>query len=1105
MSFPAWAMRSKYIVVSLVGLLMLWGVIAFFTMPRREDPEFTIRVCVVTTRWTGAPAETMEALVTDKIEQELQGIEEVKLTRSTTRTAQSTIFVELEDRIAPDKIQNIWDKVRARVNLVPMPAPNVHPIVNDSFGDTWSLLLSVHHTQSHDRKEIRKQDRYSKRQLEVFAERVQDELRLLKGVARVDRFGERKEAIYIEADQGTWAQQGITTSQLRRIASDRNIIEPGGEIDTRTGHFLVKTGGEFDAVDEIGRLASIVRSGEDAGSVLLRDLGLSVKRDFEDPPTYICRYGDKSGSTDAVTLGITMKSGANIIDICDRSMARVHELLDIEQVLPRDIAVTPVSDQSKNVSRKIDEVISNVIQAILIVVLVVFLAVGLRASFVMPANIPVVVSISIGLISSLGVQLEQISLAALIISLGLLVDNAVQVCDQTRVNLAAGMRPFRAATTAAETLAIPMLVGTLTTIAAFLPMLFALDGGKAEYVRSLPITVSTTLALSWVLAMSFCVLLAALFIRAPKDNTPSSPVVRVLSFFASLFRRKNSAAATPSPARENAILRFYDVTSRFAIRHKWLSLLMGFGFIAGLLQLPVQSEFFPEAPRDQFAVKVFLPATASIHDSDAVAKDVETILEKLAIDPATGKERLRCYRTIVGGGGARWHLGWEPEPRSRNFAEILVRTTDRSLTGGFAKDLRTACRRGLPEQGIEAITAARVVPIELALGPPADPLVLRVIGPGFADSAELRQISQELRHIVAAQPETWNVHDSWGMPGLDVEVHVDQEQALLAGVTNAQIAATLNSYYSGLELTRFREGDHQIPIYFRLRPEERGSIRGLQEAFVEGDRGKVPLGSLASFEPRFQVSKIRRRSRNRVIEVNAKMEAGVTGNDVVNRVLGLPETKALIASMPPGYRIEPGGAYEQSLEAGGQMLLSFAISFVLIILCLIFQYNGWSKPIVVLSTLPFGFVGAWLGLWMMDQNLGFMSQLGILALFGIVLNTAIIFIEFADLSLMERAKNSDGSGPIAGVTKDVFHDALVDAGKQRMLPIFLTTATTVGGLLPLALYGGPLWAGLAWCMSIGLLTTTVLTLYLVPALYAILVESFRVRPIPAAPKQVPPQ
>ena len=1100
MSLPAWAVKYQPIVVSLVLLAMAWGTVTYLTMPRREDPEFTIRVCVITTAWPGASAETVEELITDKIEQSVTSIEEVHLTRSTTLTGQSTVFVELEDNIPPADIQNVWDKVRARVDLVPMPDEDVRPIVNDEFGDTAVLVLAIHQIPTHGRTTVRPSDTYSARELEICAEDIQDALRLLPGVAKVDMFGARQEAVYIETDFGNWAQLNFTTQQLDDLARQRNAIEAGGALDTPSGHFTIEAGDEFNAVTEIKHIASTVKTANDINSLPLSSLGLTVTRDLEDPPSYICRMGDASLSQPAVILGLTMKSGSNIVDVCETAKRRVQQLIDVDQRLPPDVAVTAISDQSESVAKKINDVVINVFEAVLIVVIVVYLVVGFRASFVMAANIPLVVIIAIGLISLFGVQLEQISLAALIISLGLLVDNAVQVCDQTRTNQIAGMAPFTAAIDGANTLAIPMLVGTLTTMAAFIPMLFSLEGGGKEYVYSLPVTVSTTLALSWLLAMTLCVILAGIFIRAPREGETGSPVIALLKRTRSLFRRKSAQQSPPRQA--NLAFWLYEILGGIAIRAKWATAFATLALMVGIMCLPVSSEFFPDAAGTQFAVKIILPETATIKQTDQVALQVESIIRQLSDEGAPTTPRLRTMRTMVGGGGSRWHLGWNPEPKTRSFAEILVRTTPDTNTKQYAQRIREVCERGAEELGIEPIVGARVVPVRLALGPPADPLVFRIAGNGFADPQVLKRAAEDLKGIVMQQPETWDVSDSWGVSGLQVRIDVDQNRAVLAGVTNSQVASTLNSFYSGLQLTTFREGDHNVPVYFRLKSAARLSIRGLQSAYVEGDNGKIPLASIAELSPEFVLAKIERRNMNRTIEVRSQMEPGVTGNDVVARVLKSDALRELESKLPNGYWIEPGGAFEESREAGGQMMKSFGISLLLIVLCLIFQYNGWSKPLLILSTLPLALVGAWLGLYLSDKSLGFMPQLGILALFGIVLNTAIIFIEFADIVIAQRvaSKKQGGTarGPIVGLTHTEFQECLLEAGKQRMLPIFLTTATTVGGLIPLALSGGPLWEGLAYCMIVGLLLTTVLTLFVVPVLYAILVETFGVKPIRVA-------
>lgn len=1098
---PELAMRYRTTVVTCVTLLVLFGTYAFFTMPRREDPEFTIMTCVVSTSWPGASATKVEELVTDPLEEVLDGIEEVDVLRSTSSNGQSVIYVDLEESLSPSLVDNVWDKVRARVAKVSMPEDNIVPRVDDEFGDTSVIVFAVSQKPLGDQQQVDPQYEYTHRELDIYSERVSDALRLLSGVAKVERFGVRQEAIYIETDVGSWSQLNLTAAQLGDLTAARNIIAPGGMIDTDDGRFYVKPGGELDGVREIDSIiAGGVSSGNMRNQVYLRDLGLTVRRDYEDPPELIARAGDAHSSRTAVMVALTMKSGSNIIDICSAARQRIHQLQHIDKSIPPDIAVTPISDQSVGVDARITEVIVNVIEAILIVVIVVYLVVGFRTAAVMAANIPFVVIAAVGLVTFADVQLEQISLASIIIALGLLVDNAVQVCDQTRTNLMAGMPADEAAITGARVLASPMLSGTLTTIAAFFPMLIAIEGGNREFIYSLPVTLSVILGVSWILAMTFCVILAARFIRVPDDPTkPTAPLPRLAAWCRRTFGRKQAVEAeTPSVTSASHSGSLYGTLAMLSLRGKWLTIGTACALLVASFSLPVGSEFFPQNERDQFAIQIWLPENASIDQTDRAAAEVEEILRQLSPqETADGRtvERIQAMRTIVGGGGSRWYLSWNPEPRKPNYAEILVRTSDPQYTTALAEEVRQAARHGDPSERIQPVVSARVVPIELMLGPPADPVVLRVMGDGFADPDVLHQTADRVQQMVRDQPETWNVHDSWGANGYELHVAVDEDRANLAGVTNSQIARTLNSYYSGLQLTTFREGDHQVPVYFRLRPEGRGSLADIGGAFVEGKAGKVPLNAIAQVTPRWEPAVIERRDMNRVIEVRARVEPGTSGNDVVYRVMDSEEMRQLQASLPPGFRVEIGGALEESQEAAVMMLTSFAISFIVILLLLVLQYDSLAKTFIIIATLPLALIGALAGLWLTDNPLGFMPQLGVLSLFGIVLNTGIIFMEFADILIAQRARSSDGSGPIVGLTRDEFRQCLVDAGQQRLLPIFLTTATTVGGLLPLALAGGPLWVGMAWLMICGLLVATLLTLFVVPALYAILVETFGLTPV----------
>ncbi|MEL7500439.1 MAG: efflux RND transporter permease subunit [Planctomycetota bacterium] len=1100
-------MKYRNVVITMIAMLTVWGAMTFVEMPRREDPQFTIRTCVVATAWPGAPAIKVEELITDKIESSLDGLEEVDKLESTTINGLSTVYVDLTEDVPVAAIQNVWDKVRAKVDLVEMPTDRIRPIVNDDFGDTSVMVVAIYQRPLEGQAQVDDRVRYTPREMEVFAERIRDSARLLPGVADIEIYGIQNEAIYIETDLGNWAQVNLTTGQLRSLVERRNIVSPGGSIDTAEGKFNVKPGGEFNAIDEIESISvGVVQSGESVSPVLLRDIGLNVKLDYEDPPSALCRFSDTTGSYPALTIGITMKEGSNIIDVCNACVEKYNQLVEIEQVLPADLAITPVSLQADNVNAKVNDVISNVISAVIIVVIVVFLFVGARTSIVMAANIPIVVLAAIAIIRWFGVELEQISLASIIIALGLLVDNAVQVCDQTRTNVMKGMTPWEGAMEAANTLMFPMLAGTLTTVAAFFPMLFALKGGSAEYVYSLPVTLSTTLLISWLFAMTICVILAAALIRAPKNpDVPSAPLPwlgymlnKVASWLSRSFKRKGTIESSDA-ASENLFLRLYGVAAHLAVKFKWPVVIGTVGLLFLTVQLPVSTEFFPQDRRDQFYINVSLPESSTIEQTDQVVKQVEDTIRKLSpVENANGEpvERLRAMRSMTGGGGARWALGINPLSPAANVSEILVRTTDGNLTPGFIRDIRRVVNEGDPELGVEPVTGARVTPKAISLGPPAEPVVIRISGDGFANMNQLREITNQVKKLVREHDGTWDVSDTWGVYGFQLTLDIDEEKANLAGVTNSDVADTLNAYYSGLRLSTYREGDHTVPVYFRLAADQRKDLSGIDRAYVEGQNGKLPLNSIATATPVRTPVKIERRDMNRTIEVKAEVEDGVSGNDVVMSIMNSPKMKEILANLPTGYTIEVGGSLEESQDASTQMGTSFMISFLAIVLILVTMYNGWSKSLVILATLPMAVIGAWVGLYLTNNPLGFMPQLGLLSLFGIVLNTGIIFIEFADILIKRETDKGDGSGPISGISRAEFRQCLVDAGKQRMLPIFLTTATTVGGLFPLALSGGPLWEGLAWLMIFGLLVATLLTLFVVPALYAIVVETFRVSPLP---------
>ena len=1110
MSLSAFSLRYKAIIVALVALLMLWGVLSYLTMPRREDPEYTVRACQVLTNWPGTPAEKIEELITAPLEEEINTLNGIRWVRSETSMGRSAVYVELDRQTPGDAVEQMWDKVRSRVQRVPMPEPDIKPVVIDDFGDTNIMLMSLYQVPLPGEDKIRDENRYTCRELDIFSDRLKDELKLLTGIAKVVRTGVREEALYIETDLGTWTQLSLTTNQLEELISRRNVVAPGGIIDTGVGRFTVKPSGDIDATRELKSIIVGTIGDEKARApVYLNDLNLNVVRSYEDPPEVITRYGDPHTSETCVIVAFSMKDGANIVDVCTEAKKLVHRLTGDQKVLPPDIVVAYITDQSETVTRKIGEFVGNVIAAVVIVVLVVYLMVGFRSAFVMGANIPIVIIGSLAIITIFGVQMEQISLAAMIIALGMLVDNAVQICDQTRRLQTEGLSNFDAVLKGANQLAFPILIATGTTIAAFYPMLIGLKGSSYEYIYSLPVTLTVTLAFSYILAMTFCVLLAYWFIKPPKDpNQSMSPIIQLIQWFRrKIGRGRKGVTKEPIKKLKNGKLTLlYPKIASVCIKARFIVIGVSFGLLFLVMMLPVGSEFFPQDMRDQFAVEIWLPEGSNIQQTDEVTMKVEDIISKLSPfinEQGNTGQRLLCMASIIGQGGSRWYLGRNPESPRPNYAEIILKTANGRVTSKYVKDIRRVTREGDSKLGIEPVTGARIIPRELVMGPSVDaPIGIRIFGPrlgvGFADLNVMREEADELKAILRKQTGTWDNYDTWGSSAYQLHIDVDENKANLAGVTNLGLAQTLNAYFSGHYITNFREGDHLVPVYLRLPPEQRGSIEELRSAYVEGEYGKVPLDSIAEVIPSWKPARIDRRFLQRVIEVRARVEPGYRANDIVMDLMACEDFKQWGANLPPGYWWEAGGELFESNQAKGELSLSLGISLLMIILLLVIQYNGFAKPVIILTTLPLALIGSFLGLYVTGNPLGFMPQLGLLALFGIVVNTAIIFIEFADTLIKEKIEECDGSGPIMGLSIQEFRECLVQAGQVRLLPIAMTTLTTIGGLLPLALAGGPLWEGMAWLMIFGLMVATILTLIVVPSLYAIFVENFKMSPVPKA-------
>ena len=1150
MNFPKFALNNQTIVLFGTFLLIAYGAYTWMTAPRREDPSFNVRDAWIITLWPGATAEEVETLVADPIETQLAGIKTTRKLDTVSYPGMCVIQLTTVDSV--DDTNAVWDKVRRELKLVEpkLPPGALTPILNDHAGAATAMMLCLYQDL-----ESAKRRAYQARELEEFAKRLRDRIMDLRPVVsgasiegtpvpnpsaasfveRVDLYGVQDEVIYIETDVGKWSQLGLSVTQLTNLLVARNAVVPGGTIDTPNARFTVQTTGSFDAVREIERvsvgrvavgagktkvdqpaamatqqtLGTTKTSGEPALGVIprplsqnvpvqLQDLDLTVTRQYRDPPTAITRFADVDRSYPCVVLAFTMKDGMNIAEL-DRGL---QELFDQANAtfLPPDIKLVKVSNQPVTVDRKIAEVSSNVISSIAAVVLVLVLMAGVRNATIAALAIPAIMLIAIGLMRFWNIDIEQVSMAALIVALGILVDNTIQVTNNTQTFMDRGMSPEQASIDGPNQIGFSIFIATCTILAAFLPMTFCLTGGLREYAFSLPMVVSLCLAIGWVFAMTVTAIMSSKMLKPGGDF---NPLVWLLQ------RVKKKSSSKKGDGRPAAQSSPYFNLCLLGIKAKWVTIAVAYAFFFAALVLPlyglVPADFFPKSDRNQFVVDLFLPDGSPIQKTDQVQKQLEQIIRGLnkkayvdgeLVDLPEGEHRLENMASLVGIGGPYNFAGLFPKDGGSNYGIIWITTRTGPQVPQFIQDIRTAASEGIGQPGDEdyvpPIVGARVIPKQLISGVPVKSQIdIRLLGPRLGSEEVLREYGQKIADVVRNSGLAWDVHNSWGEFTRQLDIDVNQDKANLAGVTNASVLLSMNAFYSGHPLMMYREKDKQIPIMLRLPPEQRGTLKELEQVFVQGLTGKVPLDSIANIQRTWTHGKIHRYQRERCFAIRAEPEEGLLFSQVLVRIQ--PELDAIQRELPPGYRIEHGGTKEEADKGLAMNVQALTISAICIFFLLVVQFKSLTKPLMIVLTVPLSAGGGLLGLYIMGVAMGFMETVGFLALFGIVLSAAILLIEFSELKIKEKLASGEGlAGPddvsCSGLKRDVFRNCLAEAGQLRLMPILMTTLTTVGGMLSL-MFGGPLFKGMATVIVVGLSIGTGFTLFVLPAIYAVFVEN----------------
>ncbi len=1013
MSLTASAIRRKRVTGVLIAVLLTSGVSAYVAMPKQMDPGFIIRAAQIVTHFPGASPDRVEQLVTDPIEQAVQAIPELDFISSTSRTGVSIVSVNIREEFTD--MRPIWDDLRRKVDAMKgtLPSGVRGPDINDELGDIYPMMFSM------------TSDGFSDRELSEMSETIRDQLLRIKGVAKVEILGDQEERVFVEYSNARLAGLGLSPKKLEDILKSRNIIMPGGQIDLGPETLPLEPSGNFGSVEELARTLVTLPSG---GVVNLGGI-TDVRRAYVDPPRGVVTAEGRT----ALTFAISMSDGDNLVALG----AEIQQFFDeLPAYYPHGIDFALTYFQPKDVEAKVDEFAGSVIQAVAIVLVVMLLTLGFRTGLIVSTLIPSAMLITVWVLSLIGESINQMTLASLIIALGLLVDNAIVVSELIMVRMGQGEPPFDAAVASCKELQTPLLVSSLTTGAAFLPIYLA-ESSVGEYTGVLFTVVTITLLISWCLALTLTPLLCTSFLRTSVGDAQEDFGGRAYALYRGVLG--------------------------WVLRQRVLAL--GIVVLAFVGSLPlwgmVPQIFFPPQDSPMFMAELSLPPGTNIEATQSMAKKVDHFLES-ELRANKDREGVVSWTTFIGETPPPFTLGYSPSPSLGGYSEMMIHTSSVDVVRQMMDRLHRFALAEFPD----VQTRIRM----LSSGPPVDtPIEVRLSGP---ETGQVFALTDLVREKLASIPGVRNIRDNWGQRVKKLEVKVDDSRTRRASLSHEDVARALQTFLSGLETTRYREEDESIPVVIRSVGQARRSldrVRNLAVFAPSQVSRSVPLSQVADLHLSWEASSVLRRDRYRTVTVEAGVTEGITALSVFQQLA--PWLKEQAKGWELGYRWEFGGEYESSVKANESIAAKLPIAGLVIILLLVWQFNSFRKPVIVLSAIVLGLIGVVIGLVVMRSSFGFMTLLGVVSLAGIVINNAIVLLDRIQIEVDE------GRPP---------REAVMVAAQQRVRPILLTTATTVASLIPLYISGGEMWKPMAVAIMFGLVFSTFLTLLVVPLLYSVL-------------------
>jgi multidrug efflux pump len=1042
-NLSALALRWPQVSIFFIAVIAIAGAMSYFKLGQREDPDFTFRAMVIRSIWPGASAEQTDQQVTDRIEKKLQEIPYFKHTRSYSRAGESLIVLELLDTAPAAEVPQIWYQVRKKIGDLKgqLPADLVGPFFNDEFGDVFGSIWAF------------TGDGFSLAELKRHVEQVRQNLLRIPDVSKIELIGVQDEKIYIEVSSSKLAALGLDPGQLIAQLQTQNLISPSGVVHGPQLSIPLRISGGFETLDSISKLSIFING----RSLQLSDIA-RVHRAYQDPPVYTMRYGGKEAIGLAVSMvrrGDVLKLGSNL----DAAM------LAMQQEWPVGIQAAKVSDQPRLVKKAVGLFMQSLLEAVAIVLAVSFLSLGLRAGGVVALTIPLVLAATFLGMAWFGIDLHRVSTGALIIALGLLVDDAMIVVEMMARKIEEGFDRFAAATYAFQHTAFPMLTGTLITAAGFLPIATA-KSSTGEYTFAIFAVVSLALLVSWFAAVLATPFLGYYLLKSKHDDAIKGQAAAQGSH-----ANQGQAAAQGSHANQgqaeaqashnsevfdSVFYRRLRALINWCMRHANLTILATvLSFVLGVFGMAAtEKQFFPSSDRAELLVEMWLPEGSSLKATELEAKRLENIL--------LADKQVSTFVSYVGNGSPRYYLSLDQQLYRPNFAQFVILTSDVASRDQVLASLRRQLAEDFP--GVRA----RV--FRTPLGPPvAYPIQFRVMGP---DPARLKEIAAQVADQVRANPNTVETHIDWGDQSPVLRVEVDQDKARAAAVSTAQIRRAVSSALNGTAIGQYREYDQLIDIVLRSTPDEREQLDRIASIQVTNGFGKsIPLEQLARIEMAMEEPIYWRRSRMPTLTVRADMVDGIQAPDLalaIDAKLG-----AIKAKLPPDYRVEIGGPFEDNLAAQASINAGMPMMLAIVCALLMLQLRTLGLSLLVLITAPLGIVGVAGALLLFSKPFGFVAMLGTIALGGMIMRNTVILVE------QIRIDREQGAPA---------WQAVRESAVRRFRPIVLTAAAAILAMIPLS--RDVLWGPMALAIMGGLLVATVLTLLVVPALY---VRFYRVK------------